>query len=413
MCGMCAFVCVCFACALLYYRSQLSNTAHGDGQAHDATSPVTDFDLMNLRPALLRGVYGYGYETPSVIQQRAVIPLAKGNDIIAQSQSGTGKTGAFAIGLLERVDLASPRVQVLVLEPTRELATQTANVIRAIGTHLEVVVHAAVGGTRVSTDAAILAKGVHVVSGTPGRVQDLHRRGILVLDDLKVIILDEADEMLSQGFLENIKDLFSLLPREVQVGLFSATLPPEVLDITTHFMNDPIRITLLKDEVTLSGIKQFYVYVEREEYKLDCLIDLYDRLSVSQSVIFVNTRRKVDWLVNELDKRDFTVACIHSDLSSEDRATVMEHFRIGRSRILIATDLIARGIDVGGVGFVVNYDLTRNFENYIHRIGRSGRFGRKGLAINFVVKAEQGLLRELEAFYNTEIPELTSDFKIN
>jgi len=347
-----------------------------------------------------------------VIQQRAVIPLVKGHDIIAQSQSGTGKTGAFAIGLLERVDPASFRVQALVLEPTRELATQTANVIRAIGTHLDVVVHAAIGGTRISTDAAILAKGVHVVAGTPGRVQDLHRRGLLVLDDLKVIILDEADEMLSQGFQENIKEIFGLLPRDLQVGLFSATLPPEILELTEHFMTDPLRITLLKGEISLEGIRQFHVYVEREEYKLECLLDLYDRLSVSQSVIFVNTRRKVDWLVNELDKRDFTVACIHSDLSSDERASVMEQFRIGRSRVLIATDLIARGIDVGGVGFVVNYDVTRNFENYIHRIGRSGRFGRKGLAINFVVKAEQGLLRDLEAFYNTEIPELTSDFKI-
>jgi translation initiation factor 4A len=177
-------------------------------------------------------------------------------------------------------------------------------------------------------------------------------------------------------------------------------------------MRDPLRITMKRDELTLEGIRQFYVDVEREEYKLDCLIDLYDRLSVSQSVVFVNTRRKVDWLAQELDKRDFTVACIHSDLSPAQRTEVMEHFRIGRSRILLATDLVARGIDVGGVGFVVNYDVSRNFENYIHRIGRSGRFGRKGLAINFVVRSEQGLLRDLAAFYNTEIPELTSDFKL-
>jgi len=397
---------------LLQYRSQLSNTAHGDGQAHDATVPVTNFDEMNLRPALLRGVYGYGYEIPSVIQQRAVIPLAKGYDLIAQSQSGTGKTGAFTIGLLERVEPALLRTQVLVMEPTRELATQTAHVIRTIGTHLDIVVLAAVGGGRVSADAALLNKGVHVVVGTPGRVLDLLRRGLLVLDDLRVVILDEADEMLAEGFMESIKELIGLLPRSTQVGLFSATLPPAVLDVTQNFMKDPIRIVLTQGELTLEGIKQFHVYVEREDFKLDVLLDLYDRLSVSQSVVFVNTRRKVDWLAKELDKRDFTVACIHSDLSTEERASVMEHFRIGRSRILIATDLIARGIDVGGVGFVINYDLTRNFENYIHRIGRSGRFGRKGLAINFVVKAETGLLRDLQAFYNTEIPELTSDFTI-
>jgi translation initiation factor 4A len=373
---------------------------------------VTNFDEMNLRPALLRGVYGYGYETPSVIQQRAVIPLAKGYDIIAQSQSGTGKTGAFAIGLLERVDPALFRTQVLVMEPTRELATQTAHVIRTIGTHLDIVVHAAVGGGRVSTDAALLKKGVHVLAGTPGRVLDLMRRGLLVLDDLRVVILDEADEMLAEGFMESVKDIIGQIPKETQVGLFSATLPPTVLEVTEKFMKEPIRIVLTKGELTLEGIKQFHVYVDREDFKLDVLLDLYERLSVSQSVVFVNTRRKVDWLAKELDSRDFTVACIHSDLSPEDRASVMESFRIGRSRILIATDLIARGIDVGGVGFVINYDLTRNFENYIHRIGRSGRFGRKGLAINFVVKAETGLLKDLQSFYNTEIPELTSDFAI-
>jgi translation initiation factor 4A len=373
---------------------------------------VTDFDHMNLRTELLRGVYGYGFVSPSVIQQRAIIPLAKGYDLIAQSQSGTGKTGAFTIGLLERVDPSVPRVQALVLEPTRELATQTAFVIDSIATHLNIVVHATVGGTAVHKDAAILKKGAHVIAGTPGRVKDLIRRGLLSLEDLKLIVLDEADEMLSQGFLDDIKDLVSLLPRDTQVALFSATLPPDVLEVTDRFMRDPLRITMKRDELTLEGIRQFYVDVDREEYKLDCLVDLYDRLSVSQSVVFVNTRRKVDWLAQELDKRDFTVACIHSDLSPAQRTEVMEHFRIGRSRILLATDLVARGIDVGGVGFVVNYDVSRNFENYIHRIGRSGRFGRKGLAINFVVRSEQGLLRDLAAFYNTEIPELTSDFKL-
>jgi len=374
---------------------------------------VTDFDDMNLRPALLRGVYGYGYERPSVIQQRAIIPLAKGYDLIAQSQSGTGKTGAFTIGLLERVDPSSPRVQALVLEPTRELAAQTAFVIDSIAMHMDIVVHAAVGGTAVHKDAAVLKKGAHVISGTPGRVKDLIRRGLLSLEDLKLIVLDEADEMLSKGFLDDIKDLVSLLPKETQVGLFSATLPPDVLEVTNNFMRDPVRITMKKEDLTLEGIRQFYVDCGREEYKLDTLIDIYDRLSVSQSVVFVNTRRKVDWLAHELDQRDFTVACIHSDLAPDQRSTVMEHFRLGRSRILIATDLVARGIDVGGVGFVINYDVSKNFENYIHRIGRSGRFGRKGLAINFVVRSEYGLLRDLAAFYNTEIPELTSDFKLN
>jgi len=390
--------------------SQLNNTACGSGQVHDAAAPVTNFDNMNLHPSLLRGVYGYGYEAPSVIQQRAVIPLAKGFDLIAQSQSGTGKTGAFAIGLLQRLDPSLPQTQVLVMEPTRELANQSAFVISNLGTHLNVVVHAAVGGTAVGKDAAILRRGVHVLVGTPGRVKDLIMRGLLVLDHLKLVVLDEADEMLSQGFQEVVKDIFNEMPSTTQVGLFSATLPPEILDLTEKFMKDPIKIMLKKDLLSLEGIRQYFVNVDRDNFKLDTLIDLYDRLSVSQSVVFVNTRRRVDMLATELDKRDFTVSCIHSDLSSEDRSKVMEDFREGRSRILIATDLVARGIDVGGVGFVVNYDLTRNFENYIHRIGRSGRFGRKGLAINFVTRSEFGLLNELQAFYSTEIQELTSDF---
>jgi len=271
-------------------------------------------------------------------------------------------------------------------------------------------VHAAVGGTAVGKDAAILRKGAHVVVGTPGRVKDLIRRGMLVLDHLILIILDEADEMLSFGFQEVVKEIFNQIPPTTQVGLFSATLPLEVLDMTEKFMKEPIKIMVKKDDLTLEGIRQYFVNVDRDDFKLDTLVDLYERLSVSQSVVFVNTRRRVDMLATELDKRDFTVSCMHSDLSAEDRTKVMDDFRVGRSRILIATDLVARGIDVGGVGFVVNYDLTRNFENYIHRIGRSGRFGRKGLAINFVTRSEFGLLKELQAFYSTEINELTADF---
>jgi len=345
-----------------------------------------------------------------VIQQRAIIPLAKGFDIIAQSQSGTGKTGAFAIGLLQRLDASLPQTQVLVMEPTRELANQSAFVIGSLAAYLDIVVHACVGGTAVGKDAAILRRGAHVVVGTPGRVKDLITRGMLVTDHLKLVIFDEADEMLSFGFQEVVKDIFNEIPPTTQVGLFSATLPPDVLDLTEKFMKEPIRIILKKDDLTLEGIRQYFVNVDRDEYKLDTLVDLYARLSVSQSVVFVNTRRRVDMLATALDKQDFTVSCIHSDLSPEDRTKVMEDFRVGKSRILIATDLVARGIDVGGVGFVVNYDQTKNFENYIHRIGRSGRFGRKGLAINFVTRSEFGLLKELQAFYNTEIPELPADF---
>jgi translation initiation factor 4A len=369
---------------------------------------VTTFDEMNLNPNLLRGVYGYGFEAPSVIQQRAIMPLSKGMDLIAQSQSGTGKTGAFAIGVLQRIDCKQPHTQALILEPTRELANQTANVIGAIGLHLDVSVYLAIGGTGVNRDAAQLSKGVHVLVGTPGRVDDLIRRGLLTLKHLKMIILDEADQMLD-GFQEVVKVIFDEVPDTAQVGLFSATLPPATLDITTKFMKDPVRLVLTKDDLTLEGIRQFYVNVEKEDNKLGTLCDLYDCLSVSQCVIFCNTRRKADWLAGQLTDRDFTVSCIHSDLSPEDRKLIMDAFRVGKSRVLIATDLIARGIDVQGVSVVVNYDMTRNFENYIHRIGRGGRFGRKGLAINFITNTEFSLLRDLMAFYNTFIDALPAD----
>lgn len=366
---------------------------------------------MNLHEDLLRGIYGYGYEKPSMIQQRAIVPLAKGLDIIAQSQSGTGKTGSFSVGLLQRVDPSFRGVQALVLEPTRELADQSAQVITHIGQHMSVSVHLSVGGVSVGSDASVLRKGAHVVVGTPGRVLDLIRRGYLELRDLKVVVLDEADEMLSQGFQETIKDIFHDIPKETQVALFSATLPPWTVELASKFMNDPLTIIITKEELTLAGIRQYYVDVEKDDFKFATLCDLFEFLRVSQSVVFVNTRRKAVDLVDRLNKNDFTVSCIHSDLSPDERKQVMNGFREGSSRVLVATDLIARGIDVQGVSVVVNYDITRNFENYIHRIGRGGRFGRKGLAINFVTAGEHHLLRELQAFYNTEIPELPSDFK--
>lgn len=270
-----------------------------------------------------------------------------------------------------------------------------------------------VGGTGVGRDIGLLKRGsTHVVVGTPGRIEDLVRRGHLVLKHLKVVIVDEADEMLSEGFLPVLQEIFSKMPASTQVGLFSATLPPATLNLTSEFMHDPLSIVLTKEELTLEGIRQYYVDVQREENKLDTICDLFESISVSQCVIFCNSRRKAHWLADTLSAKDFTVSCIHSELGSEERRTIMADFREGKSRILIATDLIARGIDVQGVSVVLNYDVTKNFENYIHRIGRGGRFGRKGVAINFVTASDYTLLKELMAFYNTHIEELPSELEI-
>jgi len=367
---------------------------------------VESFDNMNLRDELLRGIYSYGFERPSAIQQKAIVPTVSGRDVIAQAQSGTGKTATFAIGALQQIDFSRRECQALILAPTRELAAQIQKVVEALGDYLGVKAHACIGGTRVRDDLSVLQDGVHVIVGTPGRVLDLLSRGGLEPSKIRTFILDEADEMLSRGFKDQIYDVFQNLPHSVQVGLFSATMPPEALEITNNFMNNPLRILVKQEEVTLEGIRQFYINCEREEWKLDTLCDLYDTLNIAQAVIFCNTRKKVDWLTDQLRSRDFTVSATHGDLDSETRNVILSEFRTGSSRILITTDLLARGIDVHGVSLVINYDLPRNFEKYIHRIGRSGRFGRKGVAINLISTDDATRLKEIERYYNTAIEEM-------
>ena len=369
---------------------------------------VYKFDDMNLDSSLLRGVYGYGFEEPSAIQQRAIVPIIEGHDVLAQAQSGTGKTGTFSIAALQRIDPAVKHPQALMLAPTRELALQIQKVVMALAFHMDVKVHACIGGTSFVEDAEGL-RDAQIVVGTPGRVFDNIQRRRFRTDNIKMFILDEADEMLSSGFKEQIYQVFTMLPPTTQVVLLSATMPKDVLEVTTKFMRDPIRILVKKDELTLEGIKQFYVNVEQEQYKYDCLTDLYDSISVTQAVIFCNTRRKVEELTQKLTADNFTVSAIYSDLPQQERDTIMKEFRSGSSRILISTDLLARGIDVQQVSLVINYDLPTNKENYIHRIGRGGRFGRKGVAINFVVNDDVGAMREIEKFYSTQIEELPGD----
>jgi translation initiation factor 4A len=247
---------------------------------------------------------------------------------------------------------------------------------------------------------------VQIVVGTPGRVQDMITRGGLSTNKIKMFVLDEADEMLSRGFKDQIYEVFKAMPQDVQVVLLSATMPGEVLEVTTRFMRDAVRILVKKEELTLEGIHQFYVNVGKEEWKFDTLADLYDTVSVTQAVIFCNTRRKVEQLTEQMMKRKFTVSAMHGDMEQENRELILREFRQGSSRVLITTDLLARGIDVQQVSLVINYDLPTNRENYIHRIGRSGRFGRKGVAINFITDDEKRLLEDIQQFYHTVIEEM-------
>jgi len=365
-----------------------------------------NFDDMSLKEELLRGIYAYGFEKPSAIQQRAIVPCIKGMDVIAQAQSGTGKTATFSIAILEKIDTGLRECQALLLAPTRELAQQIQKVVMSLGDYMGAQCHACIGGTSVREDMRKLDQGQHIVVGTPGRVFDMISRKVLRTHDIKQFVLDEADEMLSRGFKDQIYDVFRHLNQEIQVILLSATMPQEVLEVTTRFMREPVRILVKKEELTLEGIRQFYISVEREEWKLDTLCDLYETLTITQAVIFCNTRRKVDWLTEKMHQRDFTVSAMHGDMDQKERDVIMREFRSGSSRVLITTDLLARGIDVQQVSLVINYDLPTNRENYIHRIGRGGRFGRKGVAINFVTDEDKRALQDIEKFYNTQIDEM-------
>jgi ATP-dependent RNA helicase len=374
--------------------------------SEDSVKVHTSFDDMRLKEDLLKGIYAYGFEKPSAIQQRAIIPIIQGRDVIAQSQSGTGKTAVFSISILQNLDTTSNEIQALTISPTRELAEQTQKVLLALGDFMNVQCHACIGGKSIGEDIRRLDFGVQVVSGTPGRIFDMIQRKHLRTRNIKMLVIDEADEMLNKGFKEQIYDIYRYLPPSTQVVIVSATLPQEVIDMTSKFMNEPVRILVKRDELTLEGIKQFFVAVEREEWKFDTLCDLYDTLTITQAVIFCNTKKKVDWLATKMRENNFTVSAMHGEMPQKEREAIMEEFRSGGSRVLIATDVWGRGLDVQQVSLVINYDLPNNRELYIHRIGRSGRFGRKGVAINFVKEDDIRILRDIEQYYSTQIDEM-------
>ncbi|KII65725.1 Eukaryotic initiation factor 4A-III [Thelohanellus kitauei] len=371
--------------------------------------PIYSFEAMGLRNELIRGIYSYGFEKPSAIQQRGIKMILSGRDVIAQSQSGTGKTATFSIAALNIVDTKIRATQVLVLSPTRELAQQIKKVFLALGDYMSVQVHSCIGGTNVGEDIRLLEYGQHVVSGTPGRVFDMIERRALQTREIKMLILDEADEMLNKGFKEQIYDIYRYLPPEAQIVLISATLPHEVLELTHKFMNNPIKILVKRDELMLEGIQQYFVAVEREEWKFSTLCDIYEMLVVTQSVIFCNTKQKVEWLADKMTEANFTVAVMHGDMPQKERDAIMTEFRAGASRVLISTDVWSRGLDVPTVSLVINYDIPVSRETYLHRMGRSGRFGRRGVVIHFAKADEITILRDIEQYYSTQIDEMPSN----
>jgi len=366
------------------------------------------FDDMNLKEDLLRGIYAYGFEKPSEIQQQAIKPVLMGRDVIAQARSGTGKTGTFGIGVLENIDTTINVPQALILAPTRELVDQITKVISSIGTFLNVRVEGFVGGKSTRDDIIKLKKGIHVAVGTPGRIYDMIEKGFLKVDQMRMFVMDEADEMLSKGFIEQVQKIFIKLDENVQVALFSATLTDEVKDIIKQLMKDPIKIYIPLHEQTLDGIPQYYVKLE-DSQKIDVVKDLYSTLTIGTTIIFCNSIRTVDTVSNKLIQDNFSVSTIHGNMSQEEREEKLRLLRVGSTRLLVTTDILARGIDVQQLSMVVNYDLPHEPETYIHRIGRCGRFGRKGIAINFANSRDFGKIDFIEKHYETRINELPGD----
>ena len=374
---------------------------------------IQTWDQMDLKHELLRGIYAYGFDTPSEIQKKAILPLISGKDLIAQAQSGSGKTGTFAIGSLQRIDFSLNQTQVLVLAPTHELVKQIATVFQGIGSMFEGFhVKTMIGGTSIRDDVQELRqKTPHVVVGTVGRIHDMISKGHLSTRYLKIFILDEADEMLSKGFGDQIKQMFQqYFSGDMQVVLFSATLPPEIIRISEQFMITPNKIVMKPAELNLKCIQQFYVAVQDDSMKFDVLKDLFSVISTSKCIIYCNSVNRVKELYHFMVKDGFSVCCIHSSMEKVEREQVFYQFRHGDHRVLISSDVTARGIDIQQVSTVINFDIPRCVHTYLHRIGRSGRWGRKGFAINFVTKMDIMDMRKIEGHYDIKIQELPSQF---
>ncbi len=365
------------------------------------------FEDMGLEGGLLRSIYSNGFERPSDIQKKAIVPIISGRNLISQAQSGTGKTGAFLIGSLQRIDREIKSPQVIVVTPTRELAKQIRGVAVNLTRYYPVDYTLLIGGEG-STNQPINSQ---LLIGTPGRIMDVITNGLASMTESKIIIMDEADKMLSIGFRKQIATILSFMNPTIQILLFSATMSDEVVEMASKFVRDPVRILVDKSKISLEGIKQFYVYFQREQMKMEALVDIYSSLPIGQSIIFTNYIEKTILIYERMKTAGYPVYYIHSDMTQQERNEIMEDFVSGKIRVLITTDILARGIDVQQVSLVVNFDVSREVDTYLHRVGRSGRWARKGIAINFVVYKDMKYLRDVERYYNISIPTLPANLQ--
>ena len=361
------------------------------------------FDELNIDERILRAVEDMGFEETSPIQTQAIPAVLEGIDVIGQAQTGTGKTAAYSIPMLQKINPDVKKPQAIVLCPTRELAVQVAEEIRKLAKYMsDIKVLPVYGGQEIVRQIKSLKAGVQIIVGTPGRVMDHMRRKTVKFDSVSMVILDEADEMLDMGFREDMETILTETPEERQTVLFSATMPKPIMEIARKFQKDAKIIKVVRKELTVSNIDQFY-YEVRPKNKTEILSRLIDIYNPKLSVVFCNTKRQVDELISELKGRGYFADGIHGDMKQQQRDRVMDDFRSGKTEILIATDVAARGIDVDGVDIVFNYDLPQDEEYYVHRIGRTGRAGKSGLALSFISGREVYKLKDIERYCKTKI----------
>ena len=379
------------------------------------TTTINDWEELNAKTELLRGIYANGFEKPSPIQKQAILPIFEKRDIIAQAQSGTGKTACFSIGALQLLDVTKNTTQIMMLSPTRELSIQTKSVLDALGRFFpNLCSQLLIGGTSTDENIQMLRdKPPHIVIGCPGRIHDMLKRKRLSTKDFRLFILDEADELLSSGFKDQVYNIFQFLPSTVQVALFSATMPPELNTLTDKFMRNPVKILVKTEQLTLEGIRQYYIALDNDDSKYETLKDIYSSLTLSQSIIYCNSVKRVSDLYVAMNSDNYPVCQIHSGMDKEERLRNYEGFRSGKHRVLISSNVTARGLDVQQVSTVINFDVPNCVHTYLHRIGRSGRWGRKGVGINFVTQRDMRQLKTIEQHYHTSIEELTDNWATN
>ena len=388
----------------------MSKNSNNDEPVIDKT--ITSWDDLDLKSELLRGIYAYGFEKPSPIQKKSILPILNGRDVLAQAQSGTGKTACFTISSLQIVDIDVNSSQVIIMSPTRELSCQIKSVVDQIGINIKNLhTQLLVGGTSTDVDTKLLKENTpHIIIGCPGRINDMLKRKNINQETIKLVILDEADEMLSSGFKEQMYKIFQYTPNEIQIGLFSATMPTDLQELTDKFLRNPVKILVKAEQLTLQGIAQYFINLEDDLQKYECIKDLFSSLTVSQAIIYCNSTRRVDDLEEAMTSDNFPVKKIHGKMPDEERKKTHKDFKSGGCRVLITSDLFARGIDVQQVSIVINFDIPKNEHTYLHRIGRSGRWGRKGIAINFQTKHDATRLKKFEDYYCTQIEEMPANY---